>query len=92
MYDHWPFYIEHTISFEHAWLLLCLLAIVAILRKAFLRHMLRERLRQQYEALAIRIMKAKSILYRISVSAYGEPAPKFEDLPKSRKFDLHSSR
>jgi hypothetical protein len=70
-------------SLDLLFLLLLLLAILEVLQKAFLRHVLRDRLRLRYENLAYRIMKAKSIIYRLTMASYGLPAPKYEELPKS---------
>ncbi len=70
-------------SLDNAFLLLLLLALLAIARKAFLRHALRDRMKQQYDNLSQRIMLAKSIVYRLSVAAYGLPPPQYDQLPAS---------
>lgn len=87
MYDEPVIGLEQWNSLDSAFTLLLLLAILAVLRKAFLRHTLRDRLRQQYEQLSIKIMKAKSVIYRLTMAAYGLPAPTVEDLPRSREFN-----
>ena len=69
---------------DRTWLFLLLLAVLAVVRKAFLRHVLRDRLRQQYESLFLKIMKAKSMIYRLTVAAYGLPAPDYDQLPAQR--------
>lgn len=77
--------ITHSPSYDDCFLLLLLLAILAVLRKAFLRHVLRDRLRQQYDSLSIRVMKAKSAVYRVTRAAYGLPPCQLKDLPASRE-------
>jgi hypothetical protein len=75
--------LQHQNSLEQLFLLLLLLSILAVIRKAFLRHVLRDRLRAQYEQLSLRIFKAKSVVYRLTMAAYGLPAPTLESLPKA---------
>jgi hypothetical protein len=77
--------LEHQNSLEQLFLLLLLLSILAVLRKAFLRHVLRDRLRAQYEQLSLRIFKAKSVVYRLTMAGYGLPAPTVDSLPKTCK-------
>jgi hypothetical protein len=86
MYDKDFIGLEHQNSLEQLFLLLLLLSILAVLRKAFLRHVLRDRLRAQYEQLSLRIFKAKSVVYRLTMAAYGLPAPTVDSLPKTCKF------
>ena len=75
-----------TAYLEQWFLLFFLMVLLACGRRIVLRRLMGDRLTQQYEALAERVIMAKSVIYRLTCAAHKLDPPAATDMPKLRKY------